>query len=375
MRSILPPASRVKIVAPAIGAPLNTPSHSRWMRSSVAVSWTKTMLSYMPRVASKKRRMAAAPAMALLRADVSSSTCSVNALANASAVARPMISTQPLPGVALGVDMGSAQRDGAEIERHQQGLRHFVSGAVVGVDAAPGRHHDALHVAVVADVVGAGGPAEDVDRVIVAPHQAVRPEVRDLGPRVAGDVRREAHLQAAPRLAVLLPRRDLLAGEAGCGVQEGRGQIGPQRLAGEVGDMEGVPRRFQCLAGEGAGRLVARVEHVAVERFARQPPRHEHAALLRRAERRDADALVVGVDFDDLVGQHAGLLLQMPDGAAYRHLGAQLVVAIPALKAAVGLECEGEQIVHDGPFVVGRATARLRETAPGSTSNGDGSLC
>src|SRR5471030_1378359 len=219
------------------------------MRSSVAVSWTKTMLSYMPRVASKKRRMAAAPAMALLPADVSSSTCSVNALANASAVARPMISTQPLPGVALGVDMGSAQRDGAEIERHQQGLRHFVSRAVVGVDAAPGRHHDALHVAVVADVVGAGGPAEDVDRVIVAPHQAVRPEVRDLGPRVAGDVRREAHLQAAPRLAVLLPRRDLLAGEAGCGVQEGRGQIGPQRLAGEVGDMEGVPRRFQCLAG------------------------------------------------------------------------------------------------------------------------------
>src|SRR5476649_1439633 len=328
------------------------------MRSSVAVSWTKTMLSYMPRVASKKRRMAAAPAMALLPADVSSSTCSVNALANASAVARPMISTQPLPGVALGVDTGSAQRDGAEIERHQQGLRHFVSRAVVGVDAAPGRHHDALHVAVVADVVGAGGPAEDVDRVIVAPHQAVRPEVRDLGPRVAGDVRREAHLQAAPGLAVLLPRRDLLAGEAGCGVQEGRGQIGPQRLA-----------------GEGAGRLVARVEHVAVERFARQPPRHEHAALLRRAERRDADALVVGVDFDDLVGQHAGLLLQMPDGAAYRHLGAQLVVAIPALKAAVGLECEGEQIVHDGPFVVGRATARLRETAPGSTSNGDGSLC
>src|SRR5471030_1612152 len=101
------------------------------------------MLSYMRRVASKKRRMAAAPTMALLPADVSSSTCAVNALANSAAVARPMMSTQPLPGVALGLDMDQLSVMAPKSSDTSKGCGTLCR-APSGVDAAPGRHLDAL---------------------------------------------------------------------------------------------------------------------------------------------------------------------------------------------------------------------------------------
>jgi hypothetical protein len=98
--------------------------------------------------------------------------------------------------------------------------------------------HDALEFAILAGVIGAGRPTQDVDGVVVAPHEAVEAEMRDLRPRVAGDGSGEGDLQAAPHLVILRPGLDLLAFETRVGIEERRGEIGPQGLAGEIRDVK-----------------------------------------------------------------------------------------------------------------------------------------
>jgi hypothetical protein len=53
---------------------------------------------------------------------------------------------------------------------------------------------------------------------------------------------RESHLQSPPRFTVDLEGRNLLGDEAVVRVKERRRQVGPQRSALEVGDMQIVPR-------------------------------------------------------------------------------------------------------------------------------------
>ena len=144
----------------------------------------------------------------------------------------------------------SAKGERSEIDCDQQRLGDLVHRLVVGIDPPRGWHLDALKIPVVRRVVRTGGATQNIDRIVMSPHQAVWPEMRNLGLAVAGDVVGEGDFQASPYLAVLVPRRDLLTLETRIGVEEGRGEIGPQRLAGEVGDMELVPGRFERLAGK-----------------------------------------------------------------------------------------------------------------------------
>ena len=86
---------------------------------------------------------------------------------------------------------------------------------------------DALEFPIIAHVVRAGRTTEDVDRIVVAPHQSIGAEMRNLRSGVAGYMAGECHFQATPRFAILMPRFDLLTFEAGIRVKKRRGQIGP----------------------------------------------------------------------------------------------------------------------------------------------------
>jgi hypothetical protein len=115
----------------------------------------------------------------------------------------------------------------AEIDRYEKRLRNFSLRFVIGVDAACGRHLDALEIPVIRRVIGAGGAAQNVDRIVVPPHQAIGSEMRDLRFGVADDVVRKSHLEAAPDFAVFFPGFDLLTFEPGIGVNERKREVGP----------------------------------------------------------------------------------------------------------------------------------------------------
>ena len=66
-------------------------------------------------------------------------------------------------------------------------------------------------------------------------HEPVGSKMRDLRFGVAGDMVGKSDLQAAPFLSILMPWLDLFALEAGVGVEEGRSEVGPKGLAGEIG--------------------------------------------------------------------------------------------------------------------------------------------
>src|SRR6266702_1229099 len=212
----------------------------------------------------------------------------------------------------------------AEVDGDEERVGYLLHRVVIGIDATLRRHLDALEGAIVSGVVGAGGTPEDVNGIVVTAHQSIRTKMRDLRPRVALDVVREGHPEAAPNLPVLLPRLDLFADKARIGVKEGRGEIGPESLDGEICDMEFVPGRFANVPLEGRVGVVAHLTDVAFECFQRQAIRYEHAAVSRRRERRNRKALRMGVDLEQFTLEQIRLLLDLPNGTADRHLGAQL---------------------------------------------------
>src|ERR1700690_326346 len=87
------------MVVPAISLAWNFPSHSRQVRDPILVSWVKRMVSYMVRDASKNCHIAVGPTIDWLAMDVSRTTSTTNAAANAASVGRLTISSQTRPGV------------------------------------------------------------------------------------------------------------------------------------------------------------------------------------------------------------------------------------------------------------------------------------
>jgi hypothetical protein len=76
----------------------------------------------------------------------------------------------------------------------------------------------------------------------MAAQQPVRAEAQDLLAGVAFDVIGERRFQPPPRFTVDLDRGDLFGDESGPGLEERCIQVRPQRLAGEIGEMNVVPR-------------------------------------------------------------------------------------------------------------------------------------
>src|SRR3546814_4502046 len=68
---------------------------------------------------------------------------------------------------------------------------------------------------------------------------------------MARDIGRKFDAQAAPDLALAVPRIDLLDLKPRAREEEGRGEIGPDRITAEIDDVLAVPRRRHLVIGEG----------------------------------------------------------------------------------------------------------------------------
>src|SRR3546814_19065870 len=90
-----------------------------------------------------------------------------------------------------------------------------------------------------------------LDAVIVAPQHPVWAEIEGLLRRMARDIGRKFDAQAAPDLALAVPRIDLLDLKPRAREEEGRGEIGPDRITAEIDDVMAVPRRRPLVIGEG----------------------------------------------------------------------------------------------------------------------------
>src|SRR3954452_20704832 len=113
--------------------------------------------------------------------------------------------------------------------------------ALPPVAPSRGGGDDGLDVTYVGGVEHPGRPAEDVDREVMAAHQPVVAQACDLFSGMAFDVIGECHFPPSPRFTLDLDRGDLFSDEPGPGVQERQTQVGPQRLPGEIGEMNVVP--------------------------------------------------------------------------------------------------------------------------------------
>lgn len=101
---------------------------------------------------------------------------------------------------------------------------------------------------------------------------------------MAGNVVGEDHLQPAPDLAILFPRLDFFCDEPGIRVEEGLGQVGPQRVPVEVGGVTLIPGGLAGMAGESAAWIAADVNDIALFALEDEQVRRETNAPARRAE-------------------------------------------------------------------------------------------
>src|SRR3546814_15217315 len=79
--------------------------------------------------------------------------------------------------------------------------------------------------------------AHDLDAVIVAPQHPVWAEIEGLLRRMARDIGRTFDAQAAPDLALAVPRIDLLDLKPRASEEDGLGEIGPDRKTAENDDI------------------------------------------------------------------------------------------------------------------------------------------
>ncbi|MNE74061.1 hypothetical protein D3C80_1701110 [compost metagenome] len=111
--------------------------------------------------------------------------------------------------------------------------------------------------------MGSGHAAAHIDVVVVAAQQKVIAEIEVLDGAVGCDAVGKVHPQMPPEFGPLLQWLDFLAGYARQGEQEGHGQVGPHRIAVEVGPVQRVPRRVFPMALEGCPGRMALGNHLA----------------------------------------------------------------------------------------------------------------
>lgn len=131
-------------------------------------------------------------------------------------------------------------------------------GRIVGperVHPALRRKDDAIDSPRRECIVQAWQAAQHIGGIVVPAQDAVRVEIKNLLGAVAGNAVRKTHPEPLPGLAVFVPGLDFLAFHRGHRKQERRGQAGPHRLPGKVGEVRVVPLRFTCVAREGCARL------------------------------------------------------------------------------------------------------------------------
>src|SRR3546814_398342 len=98
----------------------------------------------------------------------------------------------------------------------------------------------------------------NVERIILSPQESVRAEIKFLCAAMGGDAFGHDGPEPAPRFAILLDRIDVPQLDARQREREGRREIAPHRIGGEIHAVEGIPWRIEIMARErraGVGAL------------------------------------------------------------------------------------------------------------------------
>jgi hypothetical protein len=115
-----------------------------------------------------------------------------------------------------------------------------------------------------------------------------------------------------PNHVLLFPWLDLFNCEARIRVEQGLGQVGPQRIAIEIGGVKPIPRGFVGMTGEGPARIVANFDHLAGVGLENQPVGREADMTIGRAEPAKRCALCVSVGLVGRVSEQPSLALELP---------------------------------------------------------------
>src|SRR5882672_312544 len=124
-----------------------------------------------------------------------------------------------------------------------------------------------------------------VDVIVVPLEQALPIEVERLFGRVRRNALRERDLQAAPGLTVFLPRLEFLRLDTRQGEEERRIQIGPHGIAGEVRQLQAVPRSVERVTLEGLAWIGSFLHDATVTRLDGDSVRLKGRVSIRLSER------------------------------------------------------------------------------------------
>src|SRR6266436_2824616 len=136
------------------------------------------------------------------------------------------------------------ERDLPNVDRDQHRVRNLVLFVIESEDTSPHWNHDSVNVSIVVRVVHPPRSPHDVDYILMPAQQSVRPEIRDLLVAVTRDRRGKRRLEPAPLFSVLLPRGQFFRHDRRMSVEERDREVGPQRIAVKIGDVQIVPGRF-----------------------------------------------------------------------------------------------------------------------------------
>lgn len=191
--------------------------------------------------------------------------------------------------------------------------------------------------------------ANDLRDVVVAAQETAGIDVKGLARRVGVDIRREAHNQAPPGLALLLPGRSLLDRHAFARQQVRRGEVVPHRVTGEIDRVQRVPPDVPAQARaseERRSRVRARADDRAIVAFDPHLPALEDSAVPVTRERIQDRPGLLDMHRDavvrEAVARHPGSK-QQPSRAyppMNRFRGA------PSLQPAVGVQHPIQQGAH-----------------------------
>src|SRR5262249_48869714 len=239
-----------------------------------------------------------------------------------------------------------AESDLADVDGHHQ---HFTDGLSVGsarVGATFRRQPDAVCHHVIRGQLRRREPARDVHAIVVAAQHQILAEEEILDEAVRLDGAGKTGAQHAPRLEALAPWLGLLDLHAVQREKKGRGEIGPESLAVEVGTMERVPRRAHLMTGKRVSGSATRGDQRAIELLDGDPGRREHRALIGSAVGPDRRPLLVQPHGH---AARAGILphsLEREKASAAHDRSLHLLVSVPTLHASVSVDDPGKKLVH-----------------------------
>src|SRR3546814_549076 len=235
----------------------------------------------------------------------------------------------------------SGSLDVVDIDRNE----HIVAKRQVvladPVDTALGRIDETVEFAGLERIVGARRASEhahDLDAVIVAPQHPVWAALEGLLRRMDRDIGRKFDAQAAPDLARAVPRIDLLDLKPRAREEEGRGEIGPDRITAEIDDVLAVPRRRHLVIGEGGPGRRPFADKLAVVSHDRRAVGLVDTALPGGGAGSVFDMLMLRIDGEARIFKMPFPALERPDRAADRRPRLQRLYILPAIETAVRLQ-------------------------------------